>query len=93
MDNPSFGPISPPASSLYGVPLIAEAQQEMLAKPSRSQIYSKEQWQALKPIIEQLYVVEGQTFVKVAQYLVKHHNFRVTEVKETFLFLFCMVYT
>jgi hypothetical protein len=46
-------------------------------KPRR-EIYPKEQWLALKPIIQQLYVDEGQTFRKVAEYLHKHHDFNPT---------------
>jgi hypothetical protein len=46
-------------------------------KPRR-EIYSKEQWLALKPFIQQLYIDEGQTFRKVAEYLHQHHDFNPT---------------
>jgi hypothetical protein len=41
-------------------------------------MYSKEQWQALKHVIERLYVTEGQTFIKVAEYLQEHHGVKPT---------------
>jgi hypothetical protein len=45
---------------------------------TRRNTYPKQQWLALKPIIEQLYVNEGQTFSKVAEYLRAHHAFSPT---------------
>jgi hypothetical protein len=47
----------------------------------RLDIYPKEQWLALKPIIQQLYVDEGQTFRKVAEYLHEYHDFNPTQVR------------
>jgi hypothetical protein len=44
----------------------------------RRERYPKEQWLALKPIIEQLYVKEGQTLTKVVEYLAEHHDFYPT---------------
>ena len=44
----------------------------------RRKVYPKEQWLALRPIIQRLYVDEGQTFVKVAEYLHEQHNFNPT---------------
>jgi hypothetical protein len=41
-------------------------------------MYPKEQWLALKPIIKQMYVDEGHTFNKVAEYLREHHDFHPT---------------
>jgi hypothetical protein len=41
---------------------------------ARRNIYSQEQWQTLKPVIERLYVTEGQTFIKVVEYLHEHHG-------------------
>ena len=37
-----------------------------------------EEWTALKPVIEQLYIVEGKTFEKVASILQEHYNFYPT---------------
>lgn len=45
---------------------------------ARRKMYPKEQWAVLKPIIQKLYVEEGQTFTKVAQYLHEHHGFSPT---------------
>jgi hypothetical protein len=47
-------------------------------KSQRRKMYPKEQWLALKPIIKQLYVNEGRTFTKVAEYLAEHHDFHPT---------------
>ena len=44
----------------------------------RRKMYPKEQWLALRPIVQRLYVDEGQTFLKVAEYLHEHHNFNPT---------------
>jgi hypothetical protein len=44
----------------------------------RRKMYPKEQWLALRPIIQRLYVDEGQTFLKVAEYLHEHHDFNPT---------------
>jgi Clr5 domain len=44
----------------------------------RREMVPKEQWLALKPVIEQLYVKEQQTFNEVAQHLQKYHNFSPT---------------
>ncbi|PMD57804.1 uncharacterized protein K444DRAFT_24743 [Hyaloscypha bicolor E] len=44
----------------------------------RRERYPKEQWLALKSIIEQLYVKEGQTLTKVVEYLAEHHDFYPT---------------
>jgi hypothetical protein len=44
----------------------------------RRKMYPKEQWLVLRPIIQRLYVDEGQTFLKVAEYLHEHHNFNPT---------------
>jgi hypothetical protein len=44
----------------------------------RRKMYPKEQWLALRPIIQRLYVDEGQTFLKVAEYLHEHYNFNPT---------------
>ena len=41
---------------------------------ARRNMYPKEQWQALKLVIERLYVKEGQTFTKVAEYLRDHYG-------------------
>lgn len=45
----------------------------------RRKMYPKEQWLALRPIIQRLYVDEGQTFLKVAEYLHEHHDFNPTK--------------
>jgi hypothetical protein len=45
---------------------------------TRREMYPKEQWLVLKPIIQQLYVDKGQTFRKVAEYLHEHHDFNPT---------------
>ncbi|KAE8452714.1 hypothetical protein EG329_013973 [Mollisiaceae sp. DMI_Dod_QoI] len=50
---------------------------------TRRKTYSKQQWSALKPIIKQLYVNEGQTFRKVAEYLCAHHDFSPTKKQFT----------
>jgi hypothetical protein len=52
----------------------AGAEKQPNANPRR-EMYPKEQWLALKPIIQQLYVNEGQTFNEVAQYLHEYHDF------------------
>jgi hypothetical protein len=39
---------------------------------------TKDQWQALSPVIQRLYLDEGQTFKKVAEYLHKYHDFNPT---------------
>ena len=44
----------------------------------RRKMYPKKHWLALRPIIQRLYVDEGQTFLKVAEYLHEHHNFNPT---------------
>jgi hypothetical protein len=54
---------------------------ELPTMNQRRKIYPKERWQALKPTIELLYVNEGQTFTKVAEYLAEHHDFHPTYVK------------
>jgi hypothetical protein len=46
----------------------------------RRKMYPREQWLALRPIIQRLYVDEGQTFLKVAEYLHEHHDFNPTRV-------------
>lgn len=48
-----------------------------IMKP-RHKMYPKEKWLALKPIIQQLYIDEGQTFREVAEYLREHHDFDPT---------------
>jgi Clr5 domain len=45
---------------------------------ARRKMYPKEQWLALKPVIQQLYVEEGRTFAKVAEYLQENHGFDPT---------------
>jgi hypothetical protein len=45
---------------------------------ARRKIYPKEQWRALKPLIQRLYIDENQTFTKVAEYLQEHHGFNPT---------------
>jgi hypothetical protein len=45
---------------------------------ARRNMYPKQQWLALKPIIKQLYINEGQTFSKVAEYLRAHYSFSPT---------------
>lgn len=44
----------------------------------RREMYPKEQWLALKPIIQQLYVEERKTFNEVADHLQEHHDFSPT---------------
>ncbi|PMD46893.1 hypothetical protein L207DRAFT_383238, partial [Hyaloscypha variabilis F] len=38
-----------------------------------------EQWLAVKPVIQHLYVDEGHTFLQVAEYLDRHHGFKPTK--------------
>jgi hypothetical protein len=45
---------------------------------SRWKICPKEQWLELKPVIKRLYVDEGLTFLKVAEYLQDHYEFNPT---------------
>jgi Clr5 domain len=45
---------------------------------ARRKMFPKEKWMALKPVIKRLYFDEGQTFVKVAEYLHEHHDFNPT---------------
>ncbi|KAE9362669.1 hypothetical protein N431DRAFT_525010 [Stipitochalara longipes BDJ] len=42
-------------------------------------MYPKEQWLALKPAIQRLYIEEGQTFTQVAEHLDQHHGFKPTK--------------
>ncbi|CZR66338.1 uncharacterized protein PAC_16239 [Phialocephala subalpina] len=58
---------------------ILPALTEVPDNAPRRKMYSKEQWQALKTIIYQLYVDEGQTFSKVSEYLHEHHDFNPTK--------------
>jgi len=46
---------------------------------ARRQMYPKEFWVALKPVIQRSYIEEGQTFTKVAEYLDQHHGFKPTK--------------
>jgi hypothetical protein len=44
----------------------------------RREMYPKEQWLALKPIIQRLYLEESQTYNEVADYLHEYHDFSPT---------------
>jgi hypothetical protein len=44
----------------------------------RRKMCPKEQWLELKPVIKRLYVDEGLTFLKVAEYLQEHYDFNPT---------------
>jgi hypothetical protein len=46
---------------------------------ARRKMYPKEQWLALKPVIQRLYIDENQTFTKVAEYLDQNHGFKPTK--------------
>jgi hypothetical protein len=46
---------------------------------ARSKMYPKQQWLVLKPVIQQLYIDENQTFTKVAEYLDQNHGFKPTK--------------
>jgi len=52
----------------------------------RRKQYSKEEWEAQKPIIEQLYIVEEKTFKRVINILRTKHNFFPTYVIDIFSF-------
>jgi hypothetical protein len=45
---------------------------------ARRKMYPKEQWLAMKPVIQQLYADEGRTFAKVVEYLHEFHSFNPT---------------
>jgi hypothetical protein len=59
-------------------PTIRVGPEKLPEMNARRSMYPKQQWLALKPIIKQLYVNEGQTFSKVAEYLRTHHDFSPT---------------
>jgi len=42
---------------------------------------SLEEWMALKPVIERLYIHENKTYEEVAKYLGRNHNFEPTYVQ------------
>jgi hypothetical protein len=50
------------------------------------ELYSKEQWEAQKPIIRQLYNLENKPFKRVIDILRTEHNFFPTYVLDIFLF-------
>jgi hypothetical protein len=50
------------------------------------ELYSKEQWEAQKPIIRQLYYLENKPFKRVVDILRTEHNFFPTYVVDIFLF-------
>ena len=52
-----------------------EAEVDEKAVVVKNNTPTKLQWEAMKPLIQRLYVTEGQTFAKVAEYLQKHHAF------------------
>jgi hypothetical protein len=61
-----------------GVVMAFEESMKQSEMNGRRKMYPKEQWLALRPIIQRLYVDEGQTFLKVAGYLHEHYNFNPT---------------
>jgi hypothetical protein len=77
---------SPNTASPHAMPITQQGQRPIQTSgtegvreaDARRNIYSKEQWQALKPVIERLYVTEGQTFIKVVEYLREHHGVKPT---------------
>jgi tetratricopeptide (TPR) repeat protein len=59
---------------------MATARPEVVREMNaRRKMYPKEQWLALKPIIQRLYVDEGQTFLKVAEFLNETRGFNPTK--------------
>ncbi|PMD26009.1 hypothetical protein NA56DRAFT_642238 [Hyaloscypha hepaticicola] len=46
---------------------------------TRRKMYPKSHWEALKPLIHQLYIKENQTFTKVAAYLDQNHGLNPTK--------------
>ncbi|KAN0096649.1 hypothetical protein V8E51_015454 [Hyaloscypha variabilis] len=78
---------SPNTASPHAMPITQQGQRPIQTSgtegvreaDARRNIYSKEQWQALKPVIERLYVTEGQTFIKVVEYLREHHGVKPTK--------------
>ena len=80
-----FDPMWNPASSaVAGVgdkqisPFTQAGPEKLPEMNARRNKYSKQQWLELKPIIKQLYIDEGQTFSKVAEYLQEYHGFTPT---------------
>jgi hypothetical protein len=78
-------PFMGPASSMP-VDVIQEDGSSMMRSASgrvgetkaRRKMYPKEQWLAMKPVIQQLYIDEGRTFAKVVEYLHENHGFNPT---------------
>jgi hypothetical protein len=89
MDDKISGPIWTFNSAASSVPAGGgpEAQSSMTISGeenlgdtnARRKMYPKEQWLALKPVIQRLYIDENQTFPKVAEYLDQNHGFKPTK--------------
>ena len=62
----------------HGWQLPGEPQNRTLTAPSKRQQYSKEQWEAMKPIIQQLYRLENQKFEKVVAVLKDVYGYNPT---------------
>lgn len=80
--NPMWAPGSSAANDvgdLQATSLTTPAEPEkLLAMNATRKMYTAEQWLELKPIVKQLYIDEGRTFPKVAEYLHEHHDFSPT---------------
>jgi len=67
------------ATSSSGIPPLSGPKMSGGEMNARRQMYPKEQWLAVKPVIQHLYVDEGHTFLQVAEYLDRHHGFKPTK--------------
>jgi hypothetical protein len=56
------------------------ASHEVLGRQSKHKIYSRQQWEDLKPMIHELYLVKNLQFKQIAAYLRHHHEFEPTYV-------------
>ena len=70
------------------LPIQSRAQEAFKPHPALGgrELYSKERWEAQKPIIRQLYNLENKPFKRVIDILRTEHNFFPTYVLDIFLF-------